>query len=437
MLELLITEFMLRGFCDTLAEANCTTDSFVEIYNNSDQHFDQPGWRLEYRNATAAGEFGATRTVLAELDPLAPHSFAVLPTHIGNATRGYLLLINDDGQIIDLIGYGRDATIHTDNQPAPAPARDRSATRCTTDNRLTVSGLNSLDFLLADPTPGAHSPCPATSPPPTGSTTPPASDQPSETHLCSIAGLHFTEFYTNFAAHESEQFIEIYNSNSHAVSLLHCQLHIKFGSRTQIFTFGPEIIEPHSYFALFLSEHDLRIARDPTSSDTVRLVGITTIASPGLRGQKSGRSFALIDDTWHATLNITPNSANVLQHCPIPQIQNPATGRCINPPTTPLPKECDDGYELNPLTNRCRLIRNNTGAGVAYGLPDTGGDPGQRFVATSAVIAAVALSLLFTLFHFRKFLARPLHRLAQPLRRLTSPITTHTKTLLSRFKKKA
>jgi hypothetical protein len=431
MLELLISEFMLRGYCDFRGASDCTTDSFIEIYNNSDAEFTLEGWHLEYRNAGTGGDYGKTLTVLAELAPLNSYSYATYPVQIGNSAQGYLQLANDAGEVIDLVGYGKSAALHAaGGSPAPAPSKGKSATRCEVSGTLANTLNNTADFQVLDaPTPNTGHPCappapetPATPDEPTAIAKPDDDQPTAPTNAstpvipCSVAGLGFSEFYTYYQNSEAEQFIELYNHSPSTVPLAGCQLLVKYGTKYSAYTFTDEVIEAENYYAIFLAEHHLKIAKDP-GAETVKLVGDATLVAPNLKGQKAGKSYALFGDLWQTTLDITPNGANALQLCPADKILNDITGKCVNPPVTKLPKECDDGYERNPETNRCRLIRTNVGADADYALPDTGDTPTQKFLAPAAIAAAAFLALAALVFHFRAPLKARLHDLLAHFRK--------------------
>ncbi len=403
MFELLISEFMLRGFCAD--ELECAADGFIEIYNDSEHSFAESGWRLEYRNAQTSGEigeFGKTQAVLTELSAIAPYSYAVYPVEIGSASQGYLQLVTPEGEIVDFLGYGKTAALHAPGGvPAPAPTSGKSAGRCEILPATNPAQLAASFATQAAPSPGVA--CFASGEPDSGKT-----DDTTETpNSCSVAGLSFSEFFTYT---DSEQFVELFNSNSHAVPLAGCQLSIKYGAKFQTYTFQHEIIEPGSYLAFYLADLNLKIAKDPAGGDGFQLIGASKLSAPPLKGQKSGKSWALLGESWQATLDVTPNNANALQLCPSDKIFNPDSGKCTNPPKETLPKECEDGYERNPETNRCRKIRQNIGESVGYGLPDTGGEPTRQFLALPALITAGVMALGFAIWHFREKLLALLKR---------------------------
>jgi hypothetical protein len=82
-------------------------------------------------------------------------------------------------------------------------------------------------------------------------------------------------------------------------------------------------------------------------------------------------AWALIDEEWKYTAQLTPGSLNVFlaeieaekeseteeKPCASNQFRNPETGRCkLLSTTTSTQTPCKEGQERNPETNRCRNI---------------------------------------------------------------------------------
>ena len=63
-------------------------------------------------------------------------------------------------------------------------------------------------------------------------------------------------------------------------------------------------------------------------------------------------------------------------------------------------KTCKEGYELNPETNRCRKIKENTGAN--YSLEPETYEEKSSFVALYAVLGVMGAGILFLIWEFRQ-----------------------------------
>lgn len=64
-------------------------------------------------------------------------------------------------------------------------------------------------------------------------------------------------------------------------------------------------------------------------------------------------------------------------------------------------KKCQDGYERNPDTNRCRKVKDNTGADYGIDVPTTGDGGGTAFVAGGIIAALLAAGAVFIAFQYR------------------------------------
>ena len=267
------------------------------------------------------------------------------------------------------------------------------------------------------------------------STTAPTVD--SSTPKCQ--GLQFSELLSYYDEDKSEQFIELFNSTNDQIDLTGCSISYKKKSYPLTGT-----ISPGDYF--IKDTNDFTLTKNPTSSNTLTLIDTTGDMIDTLiylHGQKKSTSYAFFgydssgQPIWRITYQPTPGSANIYQEfrscpvgkvinettgncvkvttleavedCPAGKYRNPATGRCKKIESDSEPAPCKEGYERNPETNRCRKIKVNAGANYAL-IPETGGES-KTFVALWALIAIVAIGVIYLIFQFRRELSHFFRRL--------------------------
>ena len=237
-------------------------------------------------------------------------------------------------------------------------------------------------------------------------------------------GLEFSEILTYYTDSSSEQFIELHNSSSHDIPLDQCRLRYK--NKTYPLSSTPENLSPNSYFVYHPS---VTLTKNPTSGNLYELLDINgdTVDSLSLpHGQKKSTSYALTgresdgSELWQVTYSPTPGTANSYQEfrtCPAGKIINPLTGNCVN--DTDDDDElapCQEGYERNPETGRCRKIRENNGADYPL-VPITDTEDKTDFVALWALLGILGLGLLYVIFQFRREIYYFFRRIINKFRR--------------------
>ncbi|MCA9328228.1 lamin tail domain-containing protein [Candidatus Saccharibacteria bacterium] len=212
--------------------------------------------------------------------------------------------------------------------------------------------------------------------------------------------LIITELQPNTPGDDTgHEFIELYNPNDEAVELSGYRLQLG-PSFTKEYVFTEGSIGAHQYIAL--RDNETNIALPNSNGAALRLIspaGNTVDESAVYQNADDTVSWALVEDVWIYTNQITPGAANkpylqpvveevagvtsVLAPCPAGKYRNPATNRCRtietavsqlapcdedefrNPETNRCKKvsstgstltPCEPGYERNPETNRCRKV---------------------------------------------------------------------------------
>jgi hypothetical protein len=350
--RLLISEFQLSGRATT-------PGYFVELYNNSDEHFIETNWRLEYAVAnTSASGFGEVR-LLANLDfsnlDFGPHGYVVvgaaekddikINTVTTNASQGYVRIVDGQGETVDLLGYGSAANAKNAEGGKPVTSgkvTGRSVQRCEKSPGIILdTDINADDFANYETsTPGRGVSCAG------------SSDYEFEV-VNSCAGLVLSEIGANL----SEQFIEVHNSTGKALDISGCGL--KTNRSSKVFTFENLELDANDYLAFRVTDTGLTLTK--TTTGTVYLLNSAggTMESTYYAGLKSSTSFARFGDNWLQTYALTPNEANVYEEfaaCAVGWERNPDTGRCRKIAIAVLPADCGEGKFRNPETNRCKSL---------------------------------------------------------------------------------
>lgn len=187
------------------------------------------------------------------------------------------------------------------------------------------------------------------------------------------APLLITELLPNAPSFDTgQEFIELFNPNDQEVALAGYELQLG-PSYQKTFTIGDGVILPGSYQTFSDTISGLTL---PNSSASLRLLapfGNIVSETAAYNTPKDDVSWALVEDTWIFTNQITPGEANkpylepavdevigvttVFAPCPVGKFRNPATNRCKNIETavsqlTP----CDEDEFRNPETNRCKKL---------------------------------------------------------------------------------
>lgn len=239
-----------------------------------------------------------------------------------------------------------------------------------------------------------------------------------KTPVCS--GLEFSEILTYYTDSPSEQFIEFYNSSSHDIPLGDC--HLRYKNKAYPLSTTLETLTPNSYF---IYHPTVTLTKNPTTANLYELLDADNSVVDSLslpHGQKKSTSYSLIsresDDSelWQVTFSPTPGAANSYQEfrtCPTGKIINPLTGNCVNDTDDDdEPAPCQEGYERNPETGRCRKIKQNSGTDYPL-VPITDTEENTSFVALGALLGVLGLGLFYIAFQFRReiyyFLRRIIH----------------------------
>jgi hypothetical protein len=363
---LFISEVRLRGCLDGTSSCT-TTDSkdgaFVELYNSSPDSVVVNNWTVRYVVANETG-FGGI-TVLAKLLNLQldGYSYAVvgkgglvtrgaplivMTSGIGNSSQGYIQLLDDNGRVVDMVGWGVPATL-AEGYPTRASDLNNSMQRCENEAGLIVdTNNNKADFLQYEfATPGTGIRCVTPAP---------------IVEVNNCEGIIISEIAANTVA--ETQFIELYNTTAKDVALGGCQLQTN-RSTVKSFIFSDELIGPGAYRVVYIQSTDLILTKTTT--------GTAYLLSSDGKNETDTRQYANLaidtswswfgDDMWQQTYAVTPGRSNVEQPylpCDEGYVRNLETGRC-NKVVVATIAPCADNQYRSEETNRCRTVAVLTG----------------------------------------------------------------------------
>ncbi|MDR1969785.1 MAG: lamin tail domain-containing protein [Candidatus Nomurabacteria bacterium] len=339
--ELAISEIAARVCLPD--QPNCTNDqakqgAFIEIYNNSTKDFTLSGWRVQYASATAANNYqpGNYSTVATVTASILGFEYLILPGAVGSADNGYIRIIDENDQIIDLVGWGR-ATAAKGGGAADKITFGNSIQRCELPNGYLInSGTNANDFVTyLQPTKGEGVAC----------------LPPKPVNHCT--GLILSEI----AANVDEQFIEIANPTNKKIDITSCQLMTNRNQNKYVLDEGS--LPSKGYLAIYIKNTNLTLTKTTTGTVYLQSSDGTQVDVATYSNLRKETSWALVKGVWRQTYELTPNEANIWEAypaCPDGQYRNLETGRCRKVTAVVGLVPCKEGYERNPLTNRCRKI---------------------------------------------------------------------------------
>lgn len=268
--------------------------------------------------------------------------------------------------------------------------------------------------------------------------------------------LFITELLPNPSSYDTDnEFIELYNPNDEQINLSGYKIQVG-PSYSKEFEFTDGVILPGEY--LVFNDGITGITLPNSNGVALRIVapnGEVVSQTEVYSNASDDVSWALVDDQWIFTNQITPDGPNkpylepvvnevegtttVYAPCPVGKFRNPETNRCKNVETavsqlTPCDEDeyrnpdtnrcrkissasssltpCDEGQERNPETNRCRKIstlgttsQDDLNTVTDLEAKNTEGDMNWAIIGT-----ALAATFGYMVYEWRVELARAMRR---------------------------
>lgn len=180
--------------------------------------------------------------------------------------------------------------------------------------------------------------------------------------------LQITELLPNAAGNDTgREYIELYNPTDRDAFLINYVL--KVGGKTYTFPYGLKL-GPGEYMAFYNTEMMFTFVNTTSSAVLLGDDGSIVSQSDPYTDPKDDMAWALIDETWQYTNQMTFASMNIasiiepeiddetgLSPCASNQYRHPETRRCrLLVTATSAVTPCKDGQYRSEETNRCRKI---------------------------------------------------------------------------------
>ncbi len=193
-------------------------------------------------------------------------------------------------------------------------------------------------------------------------------------NLCQ--GLVISELVFNSTL--DKQFVEIYNETDEIIDLMGCQLWTNWSGANK-YVFGDIELADRQYLAIFLKDTKLQLAKTDIARVELRNEPGVVVDAVEFNQQVANSGWSLINSEFIKSFALTPNLPNLDMPelpCSAGYVFNQNTGTCqrigsVSDETDEdlvcavgyevgftgtCVKVCNDGYERNPDTNRCRKI---------------------------------------------------------------------------------
>lgn len=369
--HVLIDEIKLGGDADHDPSGLNGSNEWITLFNATQDSINLKNWKLEYAkdgsnvSCQASSWNGATAVVTKVLPETTLDSHALtggIAYELTDTKDGSLRLVDSNGTVQDLVGWGENAPC-SESTSAARPPKSQSIERklSCADSFPVDDGNNESDFTVSTaPNPDELSSQYAQD----------CSQQSSSPNDTACSGIIINELLPNpSGADMGHEFIELYNPTDAAIPLNGCALQTS-GSTTKIFHFAAtDVLEPGEYRTWDDTATGLTLPN--SAGGTVWLLSpeqeeLQQVDYPA--GLDDDVAWALFGNSWQQTYAPTPNAENSLLAelpCPAGQERNPDTGRCRNIVTTAsMLVPCKPGQVRNPETHRCHSSSSTTSSSL-------------------------------------------------------------------------
>lgn len=304
---------------------------FAELYNPNSEAMDINGWSIEYKSATSAnipsnwnkkadlsGQILGQSYYLVAPRNYYPDSDADLSSTMAS-TGGHIRLLDRNGNVVDLVGYGNANS--PEGSPAAAPSTNQSIERLPgKSDPLGGNGIdtqdNSKDFLVrVEPEPQNSKS--EIEPREANTETDPGTQEPEEEAeilFDSAPVLIITELFIDPESpltDADDEYIELFNPNDFEVNYEGYQL--KGGSNFRnSYTLPSGILAPKGYIAFTSMQTGIPLTNSGGSvqlyDSEARLVDQTQ----SYTNAKPGQSWALDNGVWGWSMLPTKGAQNIV-----------------------------------------------------------------------------------------------------------------------------
>lgn len=321
--------------------ATSASQEFVELYNPTDQPVVLDDWQMQYRAAVSTSSW-AGRTGSGMHGTIPAHGFFLIAatTYLPNADNtfssgmaaggGSLRLVDGEGNVIDLVGWGTAVEVEGDAAPTAEAGQSierlPGATNFTGGNWVDTDNNNDDFGVSTSPQPQSSaspaelpgdigtptSPGTTTTPDPSEPTTQPdpaSTPAPSSTPSPIIINELFVDPGSPLSDTKDE-FIELYNPGSTNVSLSGYVL--KTGTNFHdTYTIPATTITAGGYQVLYSVQTKLSLTNSSGAAELLDPSGTVISLSAEYDGSLTNLSFARFGEDWQWTTARTPGAANV------------------------------------------------------------------------------------------------------------------------------
>lgn len=304
------------------------SQEFVELYNPTSQDIVVNDWELEYKSAASdniaaswstrallAGSIKSHSYYLVAPNTYLPTSDAILSTGLASG-GGHVRLVDADGTIIDLVGWGTANSSETTatKEPASGQSIERLPGRLVEDGgNAKDTQDNQADFILREISQPQDSR--STSEVPFEGPIP--QDQPEsdpELPPGEYPKIDITEALVDPAKplmDTSDEFIELFNPGEVSVYLAGYSL--RTGKDFHDHYVLPDIqIEPGQYLALYSNQTRLALTNSGGAVQLLDPAGEIISQTAEYPAAITGGSWAIVMSEWDWTIQTTPARPNIL-----------------------------------------------------------------------------------------------------------------------------
>ena len=287
----------------SMGTEDSASDEFVELYNNTGNDIDLNGWTLNYKSST--GKTWTKRASIGQNAIIRSHDYYLLASSRSGAdavmtsgmsqTSGVIQIKDNNGTLIDLVGWGSADTYETEAAASPQAGEVLFREFYTTTQNMLDSENNFEDFnISANETPKAQ----------------PTIEQPTADVTLTFPHIALNELFPNPAPpgeDSSDEFIELYNPNNQVVDLTGWILKDAGGSS---YIIKDKSIPALGYQVITSAESSLSLNN---SGDIIYLFSpdnnlVDNSADYG--DAKEGLSWAIVGGNWDWTVSPTAGSTN-------------------------------------------------------------------------------------------------------------------------------